>query len=85
LPDHGRHDADLAFLGRAVRWMRERQGMSADELAGATDISRKRIDALETGRLDPTYELLLALAKGLAIQPSALVALAEQLKESSEP
>jgi len=65
--------------------MRERQGMSVDELAVATHISRKRIGALETGHLDPTYELLLALAKGLATQPSALVGLAEQLKESREP
>ena len=65
--------------------MRESQGMSAEELAIATGISRKRIDALETGHLDPTYELLLTLAKGLATQPSALVILAEQVEESNEP
>jgi transcriptional regulator with XRE-family HTH domain len=65
--------------------MREQQGMSADELAGATGINRRRIDALETGHFDPTYELLLALADGLDIQPSALVTLAEQLRESNEP
>jgi transcriptional regulator with XRE-family HTH domain len=65
--------------------MREQLGMSADELASATGISRQRIDALETGHLDPTYELLLALAEGLAIQPSALVSLAEQLKEANGP
>ena len=83
--ERGRQNTDLASLGRAVRRMRERQGMSIDELAVATDISRKRISALETGHLDPTYELLLALAKGLATQPSALVGLAEQLEESREP
>ncbi len=59
--------------------------MSADELAGATGTSRQHIDALETGHLDPTYELLLALAEGLRVQPSALVTLAEQLKESKGP
>lgn len=84
MPDHERNDPDLACLGQAVRRIREQQSMSADELAIATGIGRKRIDALETGHLDPTYELLLALAKGLAIQPSALVALAEQPEESSE-
>ncbi len=83
--ERGRQDADLAPLGRAVRRIRERRGMSADELAIATGISRKRINALETGHLDPTYELLLALAKGLATRPSALVGLAEQLEESREP
>lgn len=65
--------------------MREQQDMSADELAGATGMYRRRIDALEAGRLDPTYEMLLALAEGLGIQPSELVTLAEQLKESNEP
>jgi transcriptional regulator with XRE-family HTH domain len=43
------------------------------------------VDALETGQLDPTYELLLALADGLGVEPSALVILAERLKESNEP
>jgi transcriptional regulator with XRE-family HTH domain len=65
--------------------MREQRRMSADELASATSIGRERVDALETGRLDPTYELLLALAEGLDIQPSALVILAEQLKRTNEP
>jgi transcriptional regulator with XRE-family HTH domain len=59
--------------------------MSADELAGATGMSRQRIDALETGHLDPTYEQLLAIADGLGTQPSVLVTVAEQLKESNEP
>lgn len=65
--------------------MREQQSMSADELADAIEIRRQRIDALETGHLDPTYELLLAVAEGLGVQPSALVTLAEQLGESNEP
>jgi transcriptional regulator with XRE-family HTH domain len=65
--------------------MREQRGMSIEELASAIDVGRRRINALETGHLDPTYELLLAVAEGLGIQPSALVTLAEELNESSEP
>jgi transcriptional regulator with XRE-family HTH domain len=65
--------------------MREQLGMSAEELADATGMSRQRIYALETGHLDPTYELLLALARGLNTQVSTLATLAEQLKESGEP
>ena len=85
LPASEHRDSDLLVLGRAVRQMREQRGMSADELAGAASIARERVEALETGRLDPTYELLLALAEGLDIQPSALMILAEQLKRTSEP
>jgi transcriptional regulator with XRE-family HTH domain len=85
LPASEHRDVDLLVLGRAVRRMREQRGMSADELAGATSIGRERVDALETGRLDPTYELLLTLAEGLDMQPSALMILAEQLKRTNEP
>ncbi len=85
LPDREQLDADLAILGRAVRRMREQQGMSADELAHATGMTRQRIYRLETGQLDPSYELLLALSEALRTQPSAVVALAERLKESSDP
>ncbi len=61
--------------------MREQQAMSTSELANATGTSSKRIDALEAGRLDLSYALLLALAEALRTQPSTLVALAEQLRE----
>jgi transcriptional regulator with XRE-family HTH domain len=85
LSESGHRDADLTLLGRAVRRMREQRGMSVEELAGATGTHRKRVEALETGRLNPSYELLLALAEGLGVQPSALVTLAEQLKEANGP
>jgi transcriptional regulator with XRE-family HTH domain len=58
--------------------------MSIEQLASAIDVCRRRINALETGGLDPTYELLLAVAEGLGMQPSALVTLAEELNESDE-
>jgi transcriptional regulator with XRE-family HTH domain len=65
--------------------MRERRGTSVEELADATGMPRKRVEALETGQFDPSYELLLALADGLGVQPSALVTLAEQLKDANGP
>jgi hypothetical protein len=48
-------------------------------------MSRRRIDALETGHHDPTYDELLAVADGLDTEPSELVILAEQLKQPAEP
>jgi XRE family transcriptional regulator, regulator of sulfur utilization len=78
-------EPNLLILGRAVKLMREQRGMSADELADASGVLRERIGAVEAGQLDPTYELLLKIADGLGIQPSALVTLAEQLHESHEP
>jgi DNA-binding XRE family transcriptional regulator len=80
------HEASgLSLLGRAIRLTREQQGVSIDELARTVAIPRESIEALEGGRLDPTYELLVAIAERLRTQPSALVVLAEQLRRSPRP
>jgi transcriptional regulator with XRE-family HTH domain len=65
--------------------MREQQQVSIDALARETAIPREDIEALEIGHLDPTYELLVAIAEQLGTQPSALVLFAEQLKRSGRP
>jgi transcriptional regulator with XRE-family HTH domain len=64
---------------------RKQRGMSAGELAEAGGIPLERVNALEAGQLNPTYELLLQVADGLGMQPSALVILAERLDASAEP
>lgn len=77
-------EPNLLILGRAVKLLREQRGISVDELADASGITRERIGALEAGQLDPTYELLLEIAGGLGAQPSALVILAERLQASTD-
>lgn len=82
MPENPSEAPELSLLGRAVRLMREQRGLGTDELARAVAIPRENIEALESGRLDPTYELLAAIAEQLGTQPSALVMLAERLKRS---
>jgi transcriptional regulator with XRE-family HTH domain len=79
LSESEQREQDLVILGQAVRWMRDQQGLSTSQLAAAANVEAQRIAALEAGRLDPTYELLLALAQGLGVQPSALIACAEDI------
>jgi transcriptional regulator with XRE-family HTH domain len=69
----------LLLLGRAIREVREEQGFSVGELAGATGVARKRIAAVEDGRFDPEYDLLIALAEGIGVRPSAFFVRAEVL------
>jgi len=66
-------------IRRAVRLLREQQGISAEELADASGIGGEVLEDLEAGRLDPTHDLLADVADGLGTEPSALVTLAEQL------
>jgi transcriptional regulator with XRE-family HTH domain len=70
---------DLALLGRAVRELREQRRLSQAQLAAATGVPQRRIGALETGRLDPDYVLLVALARALGVRPVRLVVRAEDL------
>jgi hypothetical protein len=52
---------------------------ATDELASATHMSRRRINLVEAGHHDPTYDQLLALDT----EPTELVILTEQLKQPS--
>jgi transcriptional regulator with XRE-family HTH domain len=54
--------------------------LSAVDLAAAIGNEQTLIRALEAGRLDPSYELLLALAQGLGVRPSVFIIRAEELK-----
>jgi transcriptional regulator with XRE-family HTH domain len=85
LPESEHSDAGLLILGRAIRRMREQMDMSADELSDAIGMTPRCLAALETGRLDPTYDLLLVIVERLGVRLSTLMALAEELEQSSEP
>jgi transcriptional regulator with XRE-family HTH domain len=68
---------ELARLGAAVRKLREERGLSQHEFAVAAGVGERRIRALEAGRLDPDYVLLVRLAKALGVRAGALVLRAE--------
>jgi predicted transcriptional regulator len=58
--------------------------VSVAALARTTGVAPACIHALEAGTLDPDYELLLVLARGLGVSSSALVLYSEDLA-SREP
>lgn len=82
-PEPTDDEYELALLGRAVRDVRQRRHMSSSELASRSGVARARIDALEAGRLDPTYDLLVAVAHGLDVQLAAFATRVEELKRDS--
>jgi transcriptional regulator with XRE-family HTH domain len=69
----------LSLLGDAIREARHQRGMEIPELAAATGLEVSRIEAVEAGRLDPDFALLLALSSSMGLRPSAFVLRAEQL------
>ncbi len=68
-------------LGRAVRELRERQGVSQEELANRSRLHRTYVGGIERGERNPSFTSLLRLAKVLDVETSELVAHSEQLLE----
>jgi XRE family aerobic/anaerobic benzoate catabolism transcriptional regulator len=63
----------LVMLGQRVRQLRQQHGMTTKGLAEASGVTRKDLDALETGRHDADFETLIAVADGLGVPPAELV------------
>ncbi|MGO9321788.1 MAG: helix-turn-helix transcriptional regulator [Solirubrobacteraceae bacterium] len=84
MPKRTQKTHELA-LGKAVRELREQRRLSQGELAAAVGVRERRIQALEAGRLDPDYVLLVRLAKALGVRAGALVIRAEGLAQADCP
>jgi transcriptional regulator with XRE-family HTH domain len=73
LSDTDPNQRALARLARAIHELREQREMTQRELAVAVGVHEARISALERGRLDPDYALLVALAQALGVSLLELV------------
>lgn len=69
---------DHAALGEAVREARQKRGLTQEETAAASGIAPTYISDIERGVRNPSYELLVALAKALGAPLSAIVKRAER-------
>jgi transcriptional regulator with XRE-family HTH domain len=67
------HAEYLRRLGETIRQEREHKRLSVAGLAARSGIAARRISKIEAGRLDPRYDVLIALADGLGVQASALM------------
>jgi transcriptional regulator with XRE-family HTH domain len=64
-------------LGRAVRELRARFGLSQEELAFQAGLHRNYVGAIERGEINPTFSTLLRLVRGIDINLSELIGLYE--------
>lgn len=65
-------------LGRAVRELRARKGLSQEALGFAAGLHRNYVGAVERGEINPTLRTLLALVVGLAVRLGELVVVFER-------
>lgn len=70
--DQDAKQASAAF-GKRLRELRNRQELSQDALANATDIHPTAIGRMERGSREPRLTTILRLAHGLGVQPGELL------------
>lgn len=67
----------VAF-GRVLRRLRQKRGLTQEELGLEADLRRTFVSILELGQQQPTLTTILKLAKVLDLKPSKLVELVER-------
>ena len=64
-------------VGRAVRVLREENGLSQEELAARCRMHRTYIGGIERGERNPTVTVIYRMAEALDVTGSGLLAVAE--------
>jgi transcriptional regulator with XRE-family HTH domain len=72
------HSPEHARLGRAVRELRARRGLSQEELGFRSGLHRNYVGAIERGEINPTFRVLLKLERGLQLPLSEIIQLWER-------
>jgi transcriptional regulator with XRE-family HTH domain len=77
-PRARKQSSEHAALGRAVRELRARRGLSQEELGFCSRLHRNYVGAIERGEINPTFRILIALARGLSVPLSELLVVFER-------
>lgn len=64
-------------VGRTIRKLRNKKGISQDVLSGLAGIARTHLTMIENGDKQANFETLWKIANALNMRPSELVALIE--------
>src|SRR5882762_11769806 len=73
LPALDRAQSPAVDLGRTARRLREGQNLTLADVARRADISSAMLSRLETGRVSPSLETIVALAQALGVTASILM------------
>jgi putative transcriptional regulator len=68
-----RYQKHLVKLGLHIRKIREKQGMSQEQLATDAEIPYSSVNEIESGKTNPTVASLMALADALEVSISDLL------------
>ena len=72
-PAADRTESPAVDLGRTARRLRESQNLTLADVAGRANISSAMLSRLETGRVSPSLETIVALSQALGVTASILM------------
>lgn len=75
-----RRSPELRALGRAARYLRARRELPQDRLGRRAGLHRNYVGAIERGEINPTFRVMLKLARGLDVPLSKLIGDYEALR-----
>jgi transcriptional regulator with XRE-family HTH domain len=67
-------------LGKAIRTLRERHGLSQEKLGSAAGITAGTLSLIERGEANPTWGTVRGIAKALGVTVSELARAAERFE-----
>jgi transcriptional regulator with XRE-family HTH domain len=67
-------------LGKAIRQLREKGGMTQEVLAAKANLTVRSLSAIETGKANPTWATVGDIASALGVPVSTLAKAAEKLE-----
>ena len=75
---------DHTVIGRIIRSLREKQGMTQEVLSGLAAVSRSHLAEIESGRTKANVGTLWKISEALGMKLSSVIRMAEEEMERKE-
>ena len=76
-------DQKIVF-GRRVKKLREKLGLTQDQLAFKSELDRTYVNRIESGATNPSLLVIYDLAKALEVHPAYLMFSSKELRENPQ-
>jgi XRE family transcriptional regulator, regulator of sulfur utilization len=73
-----RSDQPQPALGKAIRQLRDKRGMTQEALAHAAGVTVGHLSMIERGNSNPTWATVKTIAAGLGVEMTEVTKLAEE-------
>ncbi|MDD3248994.1 MAG: helix-turn-helix transcriptional regulator [Smithellaceae bacterium] len=77
-------DPDSILLGRRIRTLRIAKGLTQQELGNKADVDYKFVGEIERGNMNPSFKVLVKLAKVLGVELPEILRLEQETLDSKD-